>query len=130
MGKQIMNKSYIHILIAVIIGVLCLTLIPAANGLTPLGVRVIAIFLPTLYLWLTSGTDWTCWLALILIVFTGVMTPAEVFAGSYGSSLIITVIGMMAFSKVLVDTGVIDTIVKWFALGNLSEIILTDLLQC
>ena len=119
MGKQTVDRLYIHILVAAAIGMLCLTLIPAANGLTPLGVRVIAIFLPVLYLWLTAGTDWTCWLALILIVFTGVMTPAQVFAGSYGSSLIITVIGMMAFSKVLVDTGVIDTVVKWFVTREL-----------
>ena len=114
MNTKAMIKSYIHIIIAVIIGVLCLAFVPAANGLTDLGVRVIGIFLPILYLWLTVGTDWPCWLALILIVFTGVMTPSEVFAGSYGNSLIITVIGMMAFSQVLVDTGVIDTIVKWF----------------
>ena len=117
MGKVI--KSYIHVIIALLIGIVCLLFIPSANGLTELGVKVLAVFFPVLYLWLTVGTDWPCWLSLMLLVFTGVMTPAQVFADSYGNSLIITVIGMMAFSKVLVDTGVIDTVVKWFATREL-----------
>ncbi len=117
MGKIL--KSYIHVIVALLIGVICILFIPAVNGLTEVGVRVLAVFFPVLYLWLTVGTDWPCWLSLMLLVFTGVMTPTEVFAQSYGNSLIITVIGMMAFSKVLVDTGVIDTIVKWFATREL-----------
>lgn len=110
---QTYKKKYLHIIIAIVIGIILLNCIPAVNGLTEVGVRVIAIFIPILYLWLTVGTDWTSWLALALIFMTGIMAPAAVYGSSFGSPLIITVIGMMAFSKVLVDTGVIDTAVKW-----------------
>lgn len=110
---QTQKKTYLHIIIAIIIGVVLLNAIPAVNGLSEVGVKVIAVFVPVLYLWLTVGTDWTSWLALALIFMTGIMAPAAVYAGTFGSPLIITVIGMMAFSKVLVDTGVIDTAVKW-----------------
>lgn len=110
---QTQKKTYLHIIIAIIIGVVLLNVVPAVNGLSEVGVKVIAVFVPVLYLWLTVGTDWTSWLALALIFMTGIMDPAAVYAGTFGSPLIITVIGMMAFSKVLVDTGVIDTAVKW-----------------
>lgn len=110
---QTQKKTYLHIIIAIIIGVVLLNAVPAVNGLSGVGVKVIAVFVPVLYLWLTVGTDWTSWLALALIFMTGIMAPAAVYAGTFGSPLIITVIGMMAFSKVLVDTGVIDTAVKW-----------------
>ena len=110
---QTQKKTYLHIIIAIIIGVVLLNAVPAVNGLSEVGVKVIAVFVPVLYLWLTVGTGWTSWLALALIFMTGIMAPAAVYAGTFGSPLIITVIGMMAFSKVLVDTGVIDTAVKW-----------------
>lgn len=110
---QTQKKTYLHIIIAIVIGVVLLNAVPAVNGLSEVGVKVIAVFVPVLYLWLTVGTDWTSWLALALIFMTGIMAPAAVYAGTFGSPLIITVIGMMAFSKVLVDTGVIDTAVKW-----------------
>lgn len=110
---QTQKKTYLHIIIAIVIGVVLLNAVPAVNGLSEVGVKVIAVFVPVLYLWLTVGTDWTSWLALALIFMTGIMAPAAVYAETFGSPLIITVIGMMAFSKVLVDTGVIDTAVKW-----------------
>ena len=56
MGKVL--KSYIHVIVALLIGVVCLLFIPASNGLTEVGVRVLAVFFPVLYLWLTVGTDW------------------------------------------------------------------------
>ncbi|MCD8363467.1 MAG: anion permease [Lachnospiraceae bacterium] len=105
------KKFYIHLAVAVVLFIL-LRFLPATNGLTEIGVNVLSVFIPILYIWLTLGTDWSSWLAMALIFFTGVLTPAEVYSGVFGSSLIITVIGMMAFSKVLSDTGVIEYIVK------------------
>lgn len=105
------KKFYTHLVISLILFVL-MRFIPAVNGLTPIGVNVLSIFVPVLYMWLTIGTDWPSWLAMALVIFTGVMTPAEVYSGVFGSSLIITVIGMMSFSKVLTDTGVIELVVK------------------
>jgi len=113
MQTKKVGKLYLHIAIAAVIYLVLKFLIPATNGLTPIGVNVISIFIPILYLWLTVGTDWTCILALALIIFSGALTSGAVYSGSLGSALIFTVIGMMAFSKVLVDTGVIETTVRW-----------------
>lgn len=105
------KKFYTHLAISILLFFL-LRFIPASNGLTPIGVNVLSVFVPILYLWITIGTDWPSWLAMALVIFSGAMTPAEVYSGVFGSSLIITVIGMMSFSKVLTDTGVVELIVK------------------
>ena len=88
------KKFYTHLVISLILFVL-MRFIPAVNGLTPIGVNVLSIFVPVLYMWLTIGTDWPSWLAMALVIFTGVMTPGEVYSGVFGSSLIITVIGVI-----------------------------------
>ena len=107
------KRTYLHIIVAIVIFAILKLAIPTANGLTPVGVNVIAVFVPILYLWLTVSTDWVSWVALGLLIMTGIMNPAAIYAGTFGTPLIITVIAMMAFSKVLTDTGVIGTLVKW-----------------
>ncbi len=108
------KKEYIHYLIALIIGVVIWFALPASNGLTDMGVHVIAILIPVLYLWLTTNTHWTCFLALGLLVMTGAMTPNEVWAGSMGHFVVITVIAYMVLNVCLKETGVINKIAIWF----------------
>lgn len=107
-------KQYVHVLIAAALALLIKLCVPAANGLTDLGVNVLAILIPVLYLWLTVGTDWVSLFALAGIVISGVLTPGEVYGASIGGSTIIVVITCMGISKVLSDTGVIRKIANWF----------------
>ncbi|MCU6760738.1 Na(+)/dicarboxylate symporter [uncultured Roseburia sp.] len=108
------KKEYIHYLIALIIGIVIWFALPPTNGLTEIGVRVVAILIPVLYLWLTTNTHWTCFLALGLLVMTQAMTANEVWAGSMGHFVVITVIAYMVLNVCLKETGVINKIAIWF----------------
>lgn len=113
------NKTYLHCGIAIVLGLLIMFLLPASNGLTTDGVHLLGILVPTIYLWITVGTDWVSLLAMIALVMTGVMTNganyyASVYAGSMGNFIIVTVIACMALSAVLGSTGVIEKIATWF----------------
>ena len=108
------KKEYIHYLIALIIGIVIWFALPASNGLTDIGVHVIAILIPVLYLWLTTNTHWTCFLALALLVMTQAMTANEVWAGSMGHFVVITVLAYMLLNICLKKTGVINKIAIWF----------------
>ena len=108
------KKEYIHYLIALIIGIVIWFALPASNGLTDIGVHVIAILIPVLYLWLTTNTHWTCFLALALLVMTQAMTANEVWAGSMGHFVVITVLAYMLLNICLKQTGVINKIAIWF----------------
>ena len=50
-----LTKDQRNLIIAVIIGALIFFLLPAGNGLTEQGVRLLAVFIPTIYLWMTVG---------------------------------------------------------------------------
>ena len=108
------KKEYIHYLIALIIGLVIAFALQPVNGLTEIGVRVIAILIPVLYLWLTTNTHWTSLLALGLLVCTQAMTANEVWANSLGHFVAITVIVYMLLNVCLKETGVIDKIAIWF----------------
>lgn len=109
-----LNKNYIHYVIALVIGLVLLFSLQPTNGLTEVGVRVIAVLIPTLYLWLTTNTHWTCFLTLALLVMTQAMTPNQVWAESMGHFVVITVISYMLLNVALSETGVIKRIAMWF----------------
>ena len=113
MAKQT-KMMYIHCLIALVIGVIIAVALPASNGLTAIGVRVVAILVPVLYLWLTVNTHWTSLLSLALLVCTTAMTPNQVWAGSMGHFVVITVMTYMLLNVCLTETGVINKIAMWF----------------
>lgn len=108
------SKNYVHYIIALIIGLVIAFALQPINGLTEVGVRVIAVMIPTLYLWLTTNTHWTSFLTLALLVMTRVMTPNEVWAGSMGHFVVITVVSYMLLNYALSETGVINRIAMWF----------------
>ena len=108
------RKNYLHYAIALVIGLLLYFLLPETNGLTHTGVKVIAILVPVLYLWLTTNTHWTSIFALGLLVMTGAMTANEVWAGSMGHFVVITIITYFMLNVCLKETGVINKIAIFF----------------
>jgi sodium-dependent dicarboxylate transporter 2/3/5 len=111
---NLLNQGYIHYLIALIIGIALAFALQPANGLTREGVRVIAILVPSLYLWLTTNTHWTSLLLLGMLVMTQVMSPDDVWQGSIGHFAVITLIVFMLLNQCLKENGVIDKIASWF----------------
>ncbi|MGN1155016.1 MAG: SLC13 family permease [Agathobacter sp.] len=109
-----LKKEYIHYLVALAIGLVIFFCLPATGGLTEIGVRVIAITLPTLYLWLTTNTHWTSVMALGLLAMTQALTPNEVWAGSMGHFVVITIITYFMLNVCLKETGVINKIAIFF----------------
>lgn len=115
------KKEYIHYGIALVLGVALALFLQPANGLTNLGVRAIAVIIPTLYLWLTVNTHWTCFLILGLMVMTQAMTANEVWFNSFGHFVFITVLAYSIFNVCLVETGVISKIAKFFITRKFVE---------
>ena len=103
-----------HYVIAGVLSLAILLLLPAEGGLTAIGVRVLAVLAPVLYLWIFENTDWVSVLALAALIMTGAMTPSEVFAQSMGHPIIMTIIVCMALNACLMQAGVIDKIATWF----------------
>lgn len=108
------KKMYLHLAIAIILGLIIALCIKPTSGLTEIGVKVLAVTVPTLYLWLTVNTHWTSILFLGLLIMTGTMTANAVWAGSMGHFSVITMIIFMILNYGLMQTGVIDKVCSWF----------------
>ena len=101
-------------MIALIIGLALAFGLQPVNGLTPMGVRAIAVIVPTLILWLTVNTHWSCLLFSALLIMGGVMTPSAVWAGSMGHFAPTLVLVFTLLGHSLNETGAIDKVAAWF----------------
>lgn len=108
------RKTYLHVILAAFMGVSVSQLIHPINGLTEEGVMLLAIVIPTIYLWLTVNTHWVSLLFLALLTATGMMTPNQVWAGSLGHFAIMLVLCFSLISEGLNENGVIEKIATWF----------------
>ena len=107
-------KGYLHISVALMMGLAILFGLNPTHGLTAEGVSLLAIVIPTIYMWLFVNTHWVSLLFLALLIKTGIMTPNQVWAGSLGHFAIMLVLTFSILSESLNETGTIQKIANWF----------------
>lgn len=107
-------KYYFHLIIALVLGVTVFFGISPVMGLTHYGVAVLAITIPTIYLWLFVNTHWVSLLFLGLLTMTGIMSPNQVWASSLGHFSIMLVLTFSLISECLNEHGVIEQVANWF----------------
>ena len=109
-----MTKTQKKVLAAVLIGVLVYFFMPATMGLTPLGVKLLAVFIPTVIIWLiVGGSGWSALLSVTMIVMLGVYDGNLSYQMQWGTSLVAMVIPFFMLASVLEESGAIEYIVKW-----------------
>ena len=101
-------------LLSIAVGLILWAIIPAGDDLTEIGVRFIAILTASMVMWIAVGTDWTALLFLGLLVIGGILTPAQVWAGSIGNPIVILVLVYTMLAVCLSRNGVIDAMTAWF----------------
>lgn len=112
-SRKKLDKLTLHALISIIIFVTLKLLIPPVNGLTTIGVNVIAFFIAVVYLWISEGVGWVSLAAVVLFCCTGVMTYAQAFSASFGNWITIFMIVTMILNYALTDLGITRYIVVW-----------------
>jgi len=108
-----MTREQKHTVIALIIGAVILFLLKPVNGLTEQGVRLLAVFIPTIYMWMTVGGSWASMLSISLGVMIGAYGGLATFTGVWGSIFVVTLIPFFLVSSVLEESGALEWIVKW-----------------
>lgn len=109
-----LSKTQIHTLIAFVAGALIYFFVPATNGLTHQGVSLLAVFLPTVYLWLAVGTGWTSLLSVTMAVMLMAANGISAFGTLWGSIVVCAIIPFMMVAGVLEESGSFHWIVNWF----------------
>ena len=113
-GRGLLKSTNFRCLIALLIGLGLAFGLQPMNGLTPLGVRAIAVIVPTLFLWLTVNTHWSCLLFFALLIMAGVMPEGAVWAGSMGHFAPTLILVFTLLGHCLSETGAIDKVAAWF----------------
>lgn len=109
-----MNKTQKHFLIAAAIGLLIFFFCPAANGLTEQGVKLLSVFVPTVYIWLViGGGAWSSFFSVTMIVLLGIYDGASVYELQWGGSMVAMIIPFFMLANVLEESGALIYIVRW-----------------
>jgi len=106
----------IHILIAVIIFVVMRLILGNCTGMgiTLEGASALALFISTIYIWLTYGSGWTSMMSIALLGLTGVAPAATIMANSFGNSTAVICIGTLILCVALEENGVTKLLANWF----------------
>ncbi len=108
------SKTLLNLIIAAAIFVILKLLLPTDSGLTPQGANVIAIFIATIYLWLTEGVGWTSLLSLAGLAMSGIATPTNIWQISWGNYIIIFSITVMMINSAVEECGLAKHFALWF----------------
>ena len=107
-------KSYAHYIVAAAIAIIILIAVQPGEHLTRTGIHVLAVLIPTLYLWVTNHTDWVSLLMCAGLIITGVLSPVMVWQLSFGNQILILIMSCLVLNGILKQTGVIEKIARWF----------------
>lgn len=82
-------------------------LVPAAGAVTPLGMKLLGIFLAMLYGWTTVGMLWPSLLGMVALALSGVMPMADFLKVSFGNETIVFILFVFVFTGVIDEVGLI-----------------------
>ncbi len=108
-----MNKTHVHFLIAIAVGLLIYFFLPPVYGLTDMGVSMLAVFIPTIYLWIAVGTAWPSLISICVCVLLMAADGNAAFGTLWGSIVVCAVIPWMMVAQVLQESGAFEWIVRW-----------------
>lgn len=100
----------IHALIMILIMIFIGQLEPTGS-LTPLGVRLLGIFVAALYGWTVCGLLWPSLLVITALAFSGLYENLGQFLpSSFGSETMVFVLFLFIFTEVISEVGLVDYI--------------------
>lgn len=105
------RKYYINIAVTILL-MFVIGMIPALDGVTPMGMAVLGIFIGAIYGWLTIGIAPTCIIGFTALIICGYSTFNEMIAYGMSKTTVILILLMFPFVGMLNKSG----IVRWFAI--------------
>ena len=110
MGK----KEKIHLLIGLAIYVVFAFLVPPVEPLTKEGVRVLGVFLMTVYWWTTLSVGWPSVICLYMLATTGITSASDVLAKSWGNGMTPFLCFCFLLNYAMAETGLSRRMALWF----------------
>ena len=87
--------------------------LPAIEPITPLGMKIIGIFLAMLYGWSTVGLIWPSLLGMLAVAFSGYAPLKTIWATSFGNDNVVQFIFIFIFAGAVEAHGITRFIAFW-----------------
>ena len=107
MSTILTKKYYIHVAISLLL-MLGFGHLPPIGPLTPFGMKVLGIFLGTIYGWSTINMAWTTLAAMASVVITGVTSMSQWAPSSFAHEMVVFLFFVFIFISSITDTGIGD----------------------
>jgi len=87
--------------------------LPAAAPITPIGMKILGIFIGAIYLWSVAGVVWPALLAIVAYGLSGYVNMSEAIAAGMGNSVVFQLILIIAMAGVVSGSGAGEFLARW-----------------
>ena len=110
---MVKNKVYyIHIVIYLVL-TFGIGILPPFGEITELGMRVLGVFIGTIYGWITLSLSWPSFFSMIALSLVGYTTITESFCSGLGYYLVPILIVTFIFATAVNKTGITEYLTEW-----------------
>lgn len=95
--------------------------LPPFGQITPLGMKVLGVFIGVLYGWCTVSMLWPSVWGIVALGCTGFCTVKESFGLAFGNDIVLLVVAVFMFAKYLEDSGLSQYMANWFISRKIGE---------
>lgn len=95
--------------------------LPAIEPLTEISMKVLGVFIGTIYGWVTVDLGWPSLIGVAGLAFTGIMPAEQVLAQAFGSQLIVMLFVMFMFAAFFQQAGLTTVIVDYLLTRKFSQ---------
>ncbi len=104
--------TYLHFVIMLFL-MIGIGYLPPIGQITPMGMKILGVFVGTMYGWIFLDLLWVSLLGLVALGLTGYMTIPEAFSGALGSVTGIQVIMVSILAMAFNHIGAVDVVGNW-----------------
>lgn len=117
---KLKSTYYPNCLIGVLI-MLIFSFIPAFGPVTETGVKVLGVFLGTMYLWTFVDTLWPSLFGVIMLGLTGFVDFNTLLSSTFGSPIVVMLFFVIMLTGAVTEEGVCEYISRWFITRKINN---------
>ena len=113
-------KYYIHCIIGILI-MLVFRFISPFGPVTEVGVKVLGVFLGTMYLWTFVDTLWPSLFGVLMLGLTGFGSFNGLLSSTFGNPIVIMLFFVIMLTGAITEEGICEYISRWFITRRINN---------
>lgn len=111
--KKVWNKEHLHMVVIILL-MFAFGYLPPIDPITPVGMKVLGIFIGLLYGWSTCGMLWPSLMGMFALGFSGIGSVKEMLSMGFSNEIVIFLIFVLVLIAMLSECDAVNTVVNFF----------------